>query len=66
MRYFDYDWDLGPNGIIFDPEINFDKLGWKAGDMFEIKNINGRAMMVKLDPLVAWVKAGGKELENNR
>ncbi len=56
MIYVDYTWDLNPNGIIFDEELNIDKLGWKAGDVFEITNINGRAMLRKLDPVVAFNK----------
>ena len=56
MYYLDYSWDLSPNGIIFDEELNIDKLGWKHGDHFMIKNINGRAMLVKVEPMVAFVK----------
>ena len=26
MRHFDYDWDLGPGYIKFDPELNIDKV----------------------------------------
>jgi hypothetical protein len=56
MRYFDYEWDIEPGYIKFDPEINIDKLGWKAGDCFKITNINGRAMLIKLDPVEQFVK----------
>ena len=56
MRYFDYEWDLEPGYIKFDPEINIDRLGWKAGDCFKITNINGRAMLVKLDPVEQFVR----------
>jgi hypothetical protein len=65
MKYYDYDWDLEPDRIILDAELNLDKLGWRSGDMFEVRNINGRAMLVKLDPLVAWVQAGARELAQN-
>lgn len=51
MRYIDYSWDLEPNRILFDEELNIDKLGWKAGDCFKVTNVNGRAMLVKLDPV---------------
>jgi len=51
MRHYDYEWDLEPWGIKFDPELNIDKLGWQAGDCFKIKNVDGRAMLVKLDPV---------------
>ena len=56
MFYIDYTWDLDPNGIIFDEELNIDKLNWKAGDLFEITNINGKAMLRKVDPVRAFAK----------
>jgi hypothetical protein len=65
MRYFDYDWDLSPNGIILDPELNIDKLGWVAGDCFQIKNINGRAMLVKIDPLIKLIREIGEDLKDD-
>jgi len=58
MRHFDYDWDLEPWGIVFDPELDIDKLGWNAGDCFKIKNVDGRAMLVKLDPVVKFIEEG--------
>ena len=61
MLYYDYTWDLEPNRILLDEELDIDKLGWKAGDFFQIKNVNGRAMLVKMDPLVKFIKQG----ENN-
>ena len=56
MKHYDYDWDLEPEWIKFDPELNIDKLGWKAGDCFKIVNVDGQAMLVKLDPLEQFVK----------
>lgn len=56
MRYFDYEWDIEPGYIKFDPEINIDKLGWRAGDCFKITNVNGRAMLVKMDPVEQFVR----------
>jgi hypothetical protein len=56
MRYIDYDWDLSPNRILLDEEINIDKLGWKHGDLFKVINIDGRAQLVKIDHLEAFVK----------
>jgi hypothetical protein len=60
MRYFDYDWDLEPNRILLDAELDVDKLGWRAGDYFQVKNINGRAMLVKVDPLIKFLRDGEK------
>jgi hypothetical protein len=56
MRHFDYDWELKPWGMIFDPELNIDRLGWKGGDCFKITNVDGRAMLVKLDPVEQFAK----------
>jgi hypothetical protein len=56
MIHLDYTWDLSPDRIILDQELNIDKLGWKAGDLFKITNVNGRAMLVKLDPLEKFVR----------
>ena len=58
MKYIDYDWDVSPERIVLDRELNIDKLGWKAGDCFIVQNINGRAMLRKLDPLEKFIKEG--------
>ena len=56
MRHYDYTWDLEPEYIKFDPELNIDKLGWRNGDCFKIANVNGNAMLVKLDPVDQFVR----------
>ena len=56
MLYLDYNWDLSPKGIILDEEINTDKLGWKGGDYFKFVNINGRQMLIKVDPVEVFAK----------
>jgi hypothetical protein len=58
MKYYDYEWDLEPNRILLDEELNIDKLGWKSGDFFKVTNVNGRAMLVKVDALVKFIKEG--------
>jgi hypothetical protein len=58
MKYYDYEWDLEPHRIVLDAELNVDKLGWRAGDYFQVKNINGRAMLVKVDPLEKFLRDG--------
>jgi len=63
MKYYDYDWDLEPHRILLDPELNIDKLGWKGGDYFKVTNINGRAMLVKVDPLVKFIKEGEQHVQ---
>jgi hypothetical protein len=56
MRYYDYEWDLEPNYIILDPELNLDNLGWRGGDYFKVVNRNGRSMLVKVDPVEAFAR----------
>jgi hypothetical protein len=56
MRHYDYTWDLEPEWIKFDPELNIDKLGWRAGDCFKIVNVDGQAMLVKLNPVEQFIK----------
>jgi hypothetical protein len=63
MRHFDYEWDLEPQYIKFDPELNIDKLGWKHGDCFKITNVDGRTMLVKLDPVEQFVR--GHKVNSN-
>ena len=58
MKYYDYEWDLDPNGITLDPELNVDRLGWQGGDYFQLKNIAGRVVLVKVDPLIKFLKDG--------
>ncbi len=58
MKYYDYDWDINAERIVLDRELNIDKLGWKAGDCFVVQNVNGRAMLRKLDPLEKFIKEG--------
>ena len=63
MRHYDYTWDLEPEYIKFDPELNIDKLGWKGGDYFRLTNINGQAMLVKVDPLIKFIKDGEQNVQ---
>ena len=55
MKHYDYDWDLYPNKILLDAELNTDKLGYKHGDMFKFVNKDGQQMLVKLDPVEQFV-----------
>ncbi len=56
MLHLEYHWDLHPDKIILDDELNTDRLGWKGGDIFKFINVDGKQMLVKMDPLVAFVK----------
>ena len=63
MKHYDYDWDLNPWGIKFDPDLNIDKLGWRHGDYFRVTNVDGQAMLVKVDPVVKFIKDGVKNVQ---
>ena len=56
MKYIDYDWDLHKDRIVLDRELNIDKLEWRAGDLFQVSNVDGRVELVKVDPVVKFVK----------
>jgi hypothetical protein len=56
MLHLDFQWDLTPNGILLDSELDTDKLGWQQGDMFKLVNVNGKQMLIKVDPVVAFSK----------
>jgi hypothetical protein len=63
MLHFDYQWDLHPDRIILDEGLNIDRLGWRGGDYFRLTNVNGRAMLVKVDPLVKFIKDGEQNVQ---
>jgi hypothetical protein len=56
MLHFDYSWDLHPDKIILDEELNTDKLGWRTGDLFKFIDVDGQQMLVKMDPLEVFIK----------
>ena len=56
MRHFDYSWDLYPNYLLLDRELNLDKLGWKEGDIFRSETFNGQPMLKKIDPVEKFTR----------
>jgi hypothetical protein len=65
VKYVDYDWDVKEDRIILDSELNIDRLGWKAGDCFVVQNVNGCAMLRKIDSLEQFIKTGKNPGANN-
>jgi hypothetical protein len=57
MLHLDYHWDLHPDKIILDEELNTDRLGWQAGDMFKFINVDGKQMLIKIDPLEKFIRS---------
>jgi hypothetical protein len=62
MLHLDYNWDLSPSGILFDEELNIDKLGWKDGDYFKVETVNGRRILKKVDPLIMFLIKGKENI----
>jgi hypothetical protein len=58
MKYYDYEWDLSSTRILLDADLNTDNLNWKFGDYFKLINRNGRAILVKIDPLEKFLRDG--------
>ena len=56
MIYMDYEWDLEPNYLKFDSELNVAQLDWKEGDVFILKKIGDQAMLRKVDDFEKFVK----------
>jgi hypothetical protein len=54
MLYLDYTWDLEPNHILLDKELETEKLGWKDGDCFRFSTSSGCPKFEKLDPVVVF------------
>ena len=63
MLYIDYNWDLTPDTMIPDPELDTDRLDWKKGDYWKVVERDGKKFLRKVDKLEQFVivgKAQGK------
>ncbi len=58
MLYVDYNWDLSPNVIIPDSELDTDRLQWKSGDYWQMVEHNGKLMLKKVDPMIQFLLEG--------
>lgn len=57
MRYIDYSWDLEPERILFDEELDIEKLGWELGDLFKVEvTDSGRKVLRKVPVLEQFVR----------
>jgi hypothetical protein len=41
---------------LLDKELDTDKLQWRSGDLFKFVDVNGQRMLVRMDPLEAFIK----------
>ena len=58
MNYYGYEGDISSTRRLLDADLNTDNLGWKFGDYFKLIEKNGRAVMVKVDPLEKFLLDG--------
>jgi hypothetical protein len=59
MRHYDYEWDLYPNYLKLDDELNTNALGWQDGDIFKfVTTEQGVKMLKKVDRLVGFLEEG--------
>jgi hypothetical protein len=63
MLHYDYNWDLYPNYIKLDEELNTDALGWKQGDYFKFVEKDGIKLIKKVDPIEMFAK--GHKVNSN-
>lgn len=56
MLHLEYTWDLDSRRILLDQELDTDKLQWRTGDLFKFVDVDGQRMLVRMDPLEAFIK----------
>jgi hypothetical protein len=44
--------------MIPDAEIDTEKLKWRSGDYWPIKEVQGKMMLVKVDPIIQFLLEG--------
>ena len=61
VQYIDYRWELDPTTLQIDRELDVDRLGWKAGDLFRLINVDGQVSLIKIDPIEKFVRGFSNE-----
>jgi hypothetical protein len=66
MLHFDFNWDLNPDCLIFDEELNLAKLGWVNGDYFKLveDTDTGVRKLVKVNELEKFILKGNKNVRS--
>ena len=55
--YYDYIWDLNPDQLILDRELNTEKLGWSNGDVFVlVEGANKQKYLRKMSVLERFTR----------
>jgi hypothetical protein len=60
MKYIGYDFVISEEKLVLDKEITLKKLEWHKGDYFEVKEQNGQIELVRIDPLLKFIREGCK------
>jgi hypothetical protein len=62
MRYYDYIWDLNPDQLILDKELDINKLGWTPGDVFVlVEGSNNQKYLRKISALERFTRGINNE-----
>lgn len=56
MKYIGYDLVISEEKLVLDKEITLTKLEWQKGDYFEVTEKDGQVEMIRVDPLVKFIK----------
>ena len=60
--YYDYIWDLNPDQLILDRELNTEKLGWQTGDVFVlVEGANNQKYLRKMSVLEKFTRGLANE-----
>ena len=57
MHFYDYEWDIYPSSIVFDRELDIEKIGWEVGDVFRLVEEEGRMKLIKIDALEKFIRS---------
>jgi hypothetical protein len=58
MKHYEYDWDLYPDCIVLDKELNTERLGWKPGQFWKMENQDGNLVLQQVDPILQFIIEG--------
>jgi hypothetical protein len=58
MKYYDYEWDLYPEKIVLDNDLNTDRLTWQAGQYWQMCEEDGNKLLRRVDPIVQFLLEG--------
>lgn len=62
MMYYDYIWDMNPDQLILDKELDTKKLGWQPGDVFVlVEGANQQKYLRKMNALEKFTRGIANE-----